>query len=159
MIEGVAENQLREGRGAMESCWCIESKEVTEEKAPVVSLDDLFRKTTTEPAIYWLPLTDEKIEQKAKEREERSKAYRERKEMEIKEKEAKAEERKKEIEERRRKEREERKSPSPRRRLRSPSPRHHRFVGEGRQARLVALEAGVVNQGVALVPREWLGVA
>ncbi|KAF6036362.1 ACIN1 [Bugula neritina] len=85
-------------RGRRES-----AKEVTEEKAPVVSLDDLFRKTTTEPAIYWLPLTDEKIEQKAKEREERSKAYRERKEMEIKEKEAKAEERKKEIEERRRK--------------------------------------------------------
>eukprot|EP00123_Amoebidium_parasiticum_P013895 comp22211_c1_seq2/m.32696 comp22211_c1_seq2/g.32696 ORF comp22211_c1_seq2/g.32696 comp22211_c1_seq2/m.32696 type:complete len:328 (-) comp22211_c1_seq2:132-1115(-) len=39
--------------------------EAREEK----SLDDLFRKTTTEPVIYWLPLTDEQI--KAKEEAKR----------------------------------------------------------------------------------------
>ena len=33
--------------------------DIVEEKP--VSLDDLFRKTKTAPAIYWLPLTDEKV--------------------------------------------------------------------------------------------------
>ncbi len=35
---------------------------VQEEK--VFNLDDLFRKTTVTPALYWLPLTDEQVAEK-----------------------------------------------------------------------------------------------
>ena len=38
----------------------LTAPDIVEEK-PVVSLDDLFRKTVAEPHIYWLPLTDEKV--------------------------------------------------------------------------------------------------
>jgi apoptotic chromatin condensation inducer in the nucleus len=30
----------------------------------VLTLDELFRKTTTLPAIYWLPLTPEEVEER-----------------------------------------------------------------------------------------------
>lgn len=38
-----------------------DTADIIEQQKPSVSLDDLFRKTTSEPAIYWLPLTDEKV--------------------------------------------------------------------------------------------------
>ncbi|XP_046842906.1 apoptotic chromatin condensation inducer in the nucleus-like [Xenia sp. Carnegie-2017] len=51
-----------------------EKKEKKKEEPSAVSLlDQLFRKTTTEPCIYWLPLTNEQIVAKEKEREERRK--------------------------------------------------------------------------------------
>ncbi len=37
------------------------------QEAPPPTLDDLFRKTSTKPCLYWLPLTEEQaIERKAK---------------------------------------------------------------------------------------------
>ena len=43
----------------------------SEERAPAVvtkSLEDLFKKTTAGPAIYWRPLSEEEIEEKIKQR-------------------------------------------------------------------------------------------
>jgi apoptotic chromatin condensation inducer in the nucleus len=34
------------------------------EEHPVRTLDELFRKTTAKPCIYWLPLTDEQVAEK-----------------------------------------------------------------------------------------------
>lgn len=36
-----------------------------EEAEPVKTLDELFRKTTTKPALYWLPLTDEEVREQS----------------------------------------------------------------------------------------------
>merc|ERR1712096_390329 len=52
------------------------------------SLDDLFKKTKSQPCIYWLPCTEDDIERREKEREEREKRREEkRKEVEKKEEE------------------------------------------------------------------------
>lgn len=36
-------------------------------------LDELFKKTKTQPSLYWLPLTDGEIEARDRAREERKK--------------------------------------------------------------------------------------
>ena len=38
-----------------------EEKVAEDEKSPANLLDNLFRKTTTLPYLYWLPLTDEQV--------------------------------------------------------------------------------------------------
>lgn len=38
---------------------------IQEEDEPK-TLEDLFRKTTTKPWLYWLPLTEEQVAEKAK---------------------------------------------------------------------------------------------
>ncbi|XP_056613193.1 apoptotic chromatin condensation inducer 1b [Triplophysa dalaica] len=43
------------------------------EEPPAKLLDDLFRKTKAAPCIYWLPLTEEQVTQRALERDERKK--------------------------------------------------------------------------------------
>jgi len=114
--------------------------DIVEEKP--VSLDDLFRKTKAEPPIYWLPLTDERIEKMKVTKEEERRVRREKiaaeheaqkakKAAEQAEKQARADARRKEIEERRKKETKERdrrrsRSRSPRRRSRSPVRRRRR---------------------------------
>lgn len=40
------------------------SKEASPEKKPTKTLEELFRKTTTTPSIYWLPLSEEQIKEK-----------------------------------------------------------------------------------------------
>ena len=37
------------------------SAERTSPQAPTKSLEELFRKTSTTPAIYWKPLTEEQV--------------------------------------------------------------------------------------------------
>jgi len=70
------------------------------------SLDDLFKKTKSQPCIYWLPCTEDDIERREKEREEREKRREEkRKEVEKKEEEEKKK-RDEELEERRAKRKE-----------------------------------------------------
>lgn len=44
-------------------------------ESPAKLLDDLFKKTVATPCIYWLPLTEEESEVRAKERVERQKMY------------------------------------------------------------------------------------
>jgi apoptotic chromatin condensation inducer in the nucleus len=39
----------------------FEVEEPKEEEPPVKVLEDLFRKTNSTPYIYWLPLTDEQV--------------------------------------------------------------------------------------------------
>ena len=41
-------------------------------------LDDLFKKTKTQPSLYWLPLSDAEIEARDKAREERKRLREER---------------------------------------------------------------------------------
>lgn len=60
-----------------------EAKESKPDEQPAKLLDDLFRKTKSTPCIYWLPLTDEQVETRLKEREARRQArVKARKEME-----------------------------------------------------------------------------
>ena len=47
---------------------CLASKPPPE---PPKLLDDLFRKTEATPCVYWLPLTEEQVFERAKEREKR----------------------------------------------------------------------------------------
>ncbi|XP_067932423.1 apoptotic chromatin condensation inducer in the nucleus-like [Watersipora subatra] len=123
------ESSRGRGRDGGERKRRDEAVNVIEEK-PVVSLDDLFRKTVAEPAIYWLPLTDEKIaenERLAEERAAERKAFLEKREEEAREQQAKAAERRREMMERAAKERERNwrrpaRSRSPRRRQPSRSP-------------------------------------
>lgn len=37
-------------------------------EAPVLDLDQLFRKTAAEPVLYWLPLTEEEAAKRAEAR-------------------------------------------------------------------------------------------
>jgi len=37
-----------------------------EDPAELKTLEDLFQKTTTKPWLYWLPLTEEQVAEKAK---------------------------------------------------------------------------------------------
>ncbi|KAL5022916.1 hypothetical protein ScPMuIL_002071, partial [Solemya velum] len=58
-----------------------------EEEPPAKLLDDLFRKTKTTPCIYWLPLTETRIVEREKEKQQRTlERDKRRKEMEEKEK-------------------------------------------------------------------------
>lgn len=43
-----------------------------------ISLDELFKKTVTQPCLYWLPLTEDEVTTRDKAREERRKAREER---------------------------------------------------------------------------------
>jgi hypothetical protein len=53
------------------------------------TLDDLFRKTKAKPPIYYVPLTDEEVAQKQKEKEERERLEKERLQKEREEREKK----------------------------------------------------------------------
>lgn len=46
-------------------------------ESPAKLLDDLFKKTTATPIIYWLPLSDEEADGRAKDREAREKTRKE----------------------------------------------------------------------------------
>ncbi|XP_070537205.1 apoptotic chromatin condensation inducer in the nucleus-like [Ptychodera flava] len=78
---------------------------------PAKLLDDLFRKTKATPCIYWLPLTQQEIAVKEKERLERNKQREERRK--------KIEQERQEEEERREKERQKRRQEQRRSRSRS----------------------------------------
>lgn len=45
-----------------------DSKKRTNEDTPAKLLDDLFQKTKSSPCIYWLPLTDEQVQERAESR-------------------------------------------------------------------------------------------
>nr|XP_023688339.1 apoptotic chromatin condensation inducer in the nucleus [Paramormyrops kingsleyae] len=72
-----------------------DKKEKAPEEPPAKLLDDLFYKTKAAPCIYWLPLTDEQVVQREKERAERMKEReKRRKEMQEEEERKREEERK-----------------------------------------------------------------
>ena len=56
----VREKERREGKE--------EGERSQEKKAPVKSLEDLFKKTVAGPAIYWKPMSEKQIQQKIEER-------------------------------------------------------------------------------------------
>merc|ERR1712025_406219 len=56
----VREKERREGKE--------ERERSQEKKAPVKSLEDLFKKTVAGPAIYWKPMSEKQIQQKIEER-------------------------------------------------------------------------------------------
>ncbi|CAF2471146.1 unnamed protein product [Rotaria sp. Silwood2] len=50
----------------------IEESKVKSNEPPAKGLDDYFRKTKAKPAIYWLPLTEEQIIERARQQQQRN---------------------------------------------------------------------------------------
>lgn len=54
------EKQAEEGEAAKR----MRDAKPAEPEAPIATLDDLFRKTTAKPALYWLPVSEEEVQRR-----------------------------------------------------------------------------------------------